>query len=331
MPTWFKDVQLDRRGLKVKQTGHYVPLTGGTLVDAARWGAFRLALALGTPKRGDRPQVQICFTPHRPRAWYFPWAIATALGAKIVDQPAGADLVWYFEDATYTAPTAPGPDTARTLNRHCTDVSKSHIAEIFAAVFGYPLAVDPSTYAGTMVEKSQINGAHDGRLVKGPIPALADRVYQRLADNEIDGGLVEDLRTTIMGGRPILVFRKQRAVEKRFENANAHVRLAPLAAVFSDGEISQITQFVEKLGLEAGGLDILRDRASGKLYIVDANKTDMGPPLALPLKDKMTATRQMARALGHLLVAPAPQPSAVTSSPKGAHSCPPISLSDSAV
>ena len=49
-------------------------------------------------------------------------------------------------------------------------------------------------------------------------------------------------------------------------------------------------------GLEWGGVDVLRDNASGKIYIVDANKTDMGPPVALNLGDKLKATRRMAKA-----------------------------------
>jgi hypothetical protein len=41
---------------------------------------------------------------------------------------------------------------------------------------------------------------------------------------------------------------------------------------------------------------VLRDRADGNLYIVDANKTDMGPPIGLNLADKLVATRQLANA-----------------------------------
>ena len=49
--------------------------------------------------------------------------------------------------------------------------------------------------------------------------------------------------------------------------------------------------------LDWGGLDVLRDRKSGALYVVDVNKTDMGPPIALPMKDKMRAVRTLAAAL----------------------------------
>jgi hypothetical protein len=42
---------------------------------------------------------------------------------------------------------------------------------------------------------------------------------------------------------------------------------------------------------------VLRDAADGRLYIVDANRTDMGPPIALKLTEKLEATRLLARAL----------------------------------
>ena len=48
--------------------------------------------------------------------------------------------------------------------------------------------------------------------------------------------------------------------------------------------------------MDWGGVDVLRDRATGKIFIVDANKTDMGPPIALQLGHKLKATRRMAKA-----------------------------------
>ena len=48
--------------------------------------------------------------------------------------------------------------------------------------------------------------------------------------------------------------------------------------------------------LDWGGLDVLRDRSEGRLYVVDVNKTDMGPPIAMALNDKITVTRKLAAA-----------------------------------
>jgi hypothetical protein len=53
--------------------------------------------------------------------------------------------------------------------------------------------------------------------------------------------------------------------------------------------------------LDWGGLDVLRDRTDGRLYVVDVNKTDMGPPIAMKLRDKITVTRRLAAAFRDLV------------------------------
>jgi hypothetical protein len=215
-----------------------------------------------------------------------------------------ADVVMHFEDATWS-PNAP-PATkagARLINFDCVDVSKSRIAAAFEAAFGYELALDPAAHRGPAVEKSELNGAHDGRIVACPSPARPGYVYQRLIDNRAaqrggDGAeLVEDFRCPTVGGRPVCVFIKRRAIATRFANQNCEVELTTPERVFSPDEIARIGDFARRLGLDWGGVDVLRDRAEGRLYIVDANKTDMGPPIALPLSDKLAATRALARAL----------------------------------
>ena len=48
------------------------------------------------------------------------------------------------------------------------------------------------------------------------------------------------------------------------------------------------------------GLDILRD-ADGRIYVVDVNKTDVGPIIALPCSDKIRSTALLARALDQMV------------------------------
>ena len=55
------------------------------------------------------------------------------------------------------------------------------------------------------------------------------------------------------------------------------------------------------MGMDWGGLDVLRDQPSGRIYIVDVNKTDVGPVIALSLKDKLKSTEALAKALIALL------------------------------
>ena len=65
---------------------------------------------------------------------------------------------------------------------------------------------------------------------------------------------------------------------------------------YTDDEIAVMERFAASIGLDWGGVDVLRDRQSGRIFIVDANKTDMGPPVALKLAAKLRATRRMAQA-----------------------------------
>jgi hypothetical protein len=205
----------------------------------------------------------------------------------------------HFEDATTTSnkPPLKLKRGARLINFGCTDVSKSRIAAAFEKAFGYPLALDPTRHAGLAVEKSEINGAHDGHVIQCPAHRLPGRAYQRLIDNRCaDLAMVEDLRTCTVGGRPICVFIKRRPLPKRFQNTNSEVVLRMPAEVFSQDELVRIAAFNREMGMDWGAIDVLRHRGDGKLFVVDANKTDMGPPIALPLADKMKATRLLAQA-----------------------------------
>jgi hypothetical protein len=67
------------------------------------------------------------------------------------------------------------------------------------------------------------------------------------------------------------------------------------AEVFSDAELDLIRRFTRELKLDWGGVDVLRNKADGRIYVVDANKTDMGPPVILKLGQKLRATRLITR------------------------------------
>jgi hypothetical protein len=62
--------------------------------------------------------------------------------------------------------------------------------------------------------------------------------------------------------------------------------------VFSEEEVGLIQKFSKSIGLDCGDLDILRDNASQKIYIVDANPTTWGPPKGLS-KENQQKTLQI--------------------------------------
>lgn len=293
---WLRDFEFGLTGLTVRKTGARVPYSPSVLAQVTAWFRFFFAAHGLEP---TTPHFTIAFTPERARPWYLIWAAARAAGAKLEKDAAKADVVMHFEDATLSlnpAPTQLKPG-ARLINFSCTDISKSVIAAASEAAFGNPLAIDPTVHIGPAVEKSEVNAAHDGRIVECPTQPLPGRVYQRVIDNRgLDLDLVDDLRAATVGGKPIVVFIKRRPVTKRFLNTNSEVLLRMPEEVFSADELEQIDAFARMIGLEWGGVDVLRDRTDGRLYIVDANKTDMGPPISLNLPDKLKATRMLADA-----------------------------------
>ena len=101
-----------------------------------------------------------------------------------------------------------------------------------------------------MVMKSEKNGAHDGRIVQGPCDPVDGYVYQRVIDNRIDRGLVEDLRCPTIGGRIPLVLPKRRRVEDRFLNSNDEVLIRETDEVLSRSEQDMLAKFTRAMGLD---------------------------------------------------------------------------------
>ena len=296
---WLADFKYEDGAWLVKKTGHRVPANRQLANDIFTWLTFyTMAQSWRTWRRiTGHKRPTIAFHPDKPRPWYFIWPVMHASGAKLISDVSQADIVFQFDDSTHVDPSKPKTKPgARLVNFGCNDISKTCVAESFGRAAGYSLKVDPRTFDGPMVEKSEKNACHDGRIIEGPMEPLDGKTYQRLIDNEIEGGLVEDLRCCIVGGAPTVVFRKRRPIARRFLNENVDVILDEPRKCYSAEEIEVISAFAKEIGLEWGGVDVLRDRKSGKIFIVDANKTDMGPPVALNLGDKLKATRRMARA-----------------------------------
>jgi hypothetical protein len=297
---WITDFKIDEGAILVKKTGYRIAPTLSLAHDVFTWFCFYFFAQSWRTWRwmSGHKRPTIAFYPDKPRPWYFIWPVMHVSGARVIEDVGAADIVMQFDDTTETAHPHPAVKPgARLVNFNCHDVSKSHVAALFEQAAGYSLTVDPKTFTGRMVEKSEINAAHDGRVIDGSLAEpIVGKTYQRLIDNEIDGGLVEDLRCCLVGGTPTVVFRKRRPIARRFDNMNTDVRLDELRNCFSADEVVVIERFAAAMGLDWGGVDVLRDRSSGQIFIVDANKTDMGPPLSLKLGGKLRATRRMARA-----------------------------------
>jgi hypothetical protein len=293
---WLRDFRFSGGRVEVFATGADLRLDRTLVGEALVWLKYHAAVrlrALGLAMAG-RGGPRIWFTPQMPRPWYLVWSALAWSGGRVAASPEQADAVFAFEDSTW-ATTGPAPQRP-VLNGACRDVSKSTVARVFEEVFGYPLALDPTHWRGAAVQKSEINGAHDGAVVACPAPRLPGMHYQRLIDSS-DGAFTYDLRTACVGGRPVAVWIKRKPVDGRFSIHNLSVSLHRPQDVFSLHELAQIERFAATMQIDWAGLDILRDRRSGLIYVVDVNKTDVGPIIALSWRDKLRSTALLSQAL----------------------------------
>ena len=245
------------------------------------------------------PRGVLLFYPELPRPYAVLYKLAVLAGYRMTSNPeAPCDAVFLWDDETRSA-VGPFRGDEAAINRRCTDIGKGHVSAVFEDVFGYPIEVDPTTYEGRVVKKSDENATHDGEVIDCPIPAdlvFPGYVYQKAVDNRRDDaeGFYEYRVPVFRGGSPV-VYVKYRPVGARFKAFDGAEVVAP-ESVFTEEERGRIAAFTEALDMEYGELDVLRDRGDGRIYVVDANKTPSGPARGF-------AREQSVRALHALLPA----------------------------
>lgn len=293
---WISDFGWSNGRVEFRKTGHSVAIDRRFFAELFNWLVYLalLVVVAGWARLRRRRPLKIWYAPDRPRPWYLMRGAALWAGIGVARDEASADAAFYFDDVT--SGHAPASTARRRFNFACRDVSKSHVAAVFEEVFGYPLAVDPAASSGPIVEKSELNGAHDGRVVRAPLRPRSGYVYQKLIETA-DRGLRHDLRTPCVDGAPVLVWIKAKPASASFAIHNSRAALVAPEEAFSAVELEAIGRFNARMGLDWGGLDILRDRIDGRIYVVDVNKTDLGPVIALSWRDKVVSMSRLAAAL----------------------------------
>ena len=255
------------------------------------------------------PKKIILFFPERPCTPSVAFRVCAMLGYAISVNPNRRfDVLFKLKDTTFFDQTElqkiPSSSRHKIINANSVDISKRSVGKAFEDVFGYALEVDPTQYHGRIVEKSNKNATHDGRIFEGPISqkhVQSECVYQKAIDNTSDkDGLILDYRVPIHGDQIPLVYLKYRPTKTRFSNKNAFVELEDPRAAFSSAELDKFLLFARKMGMDYGEIDVLRDKDK-RIYIVDANNTPLGPPNGLPKSESKIALELLAKSFSYFL------------------------------
>src|SRR5690606_21121685 len=118
--------------------------------------------------------------PVAPRLYMFPeeldrpqliWKLAYLCNLQVTQDRAACDLACCQQNGPWLTVEASlwPPGNVPVINGKCVDISKSLIGRLHQEAFGYSMAVDPRCHEGPMVVKSEVNAAHDGRIVVGPV------------------------------------------------------------------------------------------------------------------------------------------------------------------
>ncbi|WP_428662987.1 hypothetical protein [Reyranella sp.] len=188
------------------------------------------------------------------------------------------------------------PKNRSIINDTHFSCSKRNVQVNFEKVFGYRLSVDPLGETGSCVRKSDRNAVHDGRVILLPVAEIEPNVvYEKIVDNECGHDLVYDIRLPVFGPVSPYCIVKLREKSMRFGRTNVVSFLLPASSLLDSEEISLCRSFAKEIGLDFGELDVLRDGQSGKIYIVDANNTPVGPSQSLSAEERSHAIKLYAQ------------------------------------
>ena len=218
------------------------------------------------------------------------------LTSKLVNNP---DVIVYFENATYGSASTLRRKypKARIINVNCPDISKERVHVVHLEALGYSMNLNPKTYIGIAVEKSDENATHDGQEVVCPMEfPKTDAVYQKVLDNSNEKGEYVDIRVPVIGGKIPLVYLKFKTLKNRFTNKAHRATLNTPEEIFSSEEIEQIEKYSAAMKVDFCEFDVIRHKGNQKIYIIDVNKTPYGPPDPLNRNDQAIALKKLSDA-----------------------------------
>ena len=224
--------------------------------------------------------------------------LCAALGYRVTAIPSRRhDVAVKYHDATFTDPAdlAPLPAGRPVINGASLDISKERVDREVRAVFGFGSLVDPTTYRGRVVEKTNLNSRRGWTIRDAPVEETREGfVYQRLIDSTTGDGHYIEYRVPVHDGRVPLVYRKVIDESTRFEKTTASVTIERPEDHFSADELDKVGRVCAAMGVDYGEIDVLRDRSDGLPHIIDVNHTPFGRLKGLDHAGQARAYRTLA-------------------------------------
>ena len=198
------------------------------------------------------------------------------------DPTQGFDLAIKWLGETYTPNDRVLEELAqatRVINFGCDDISKTRVEAVHQQVFGYGLIVDPKTYQGPAVVKSNMNARGGEDVVECPVeidyrPYV---VYQRRVTTPREPDEFEEYRVAVTGQRLATAVVKRRPLSDHFDRSAGYALITEPDEVLSAAEQAKVLELCTAVGLEFGDLDILREQGDGRIHVIDVNPTPGGP------------------------------------------------------
>jgi hypothetical protein len=114
------------------------------------------------------------------------------------------------------------------------------------------------------------------------------------------GDIYLQSRPVIMRGQIPLMYEVN--FPPRHWHADARMFPARVSDMYSAAEVEMVLAFAAAIGLEYGEIDVLRESATGRLFVIDANPCPVRPHHITPA-DEASMLRGMADAFGEIFAA----------------------------
>lgn len=152
------------------------------------------------------------------------------------------------------------------INSFCDNTLKTEVERRFVEAFGVSTFIDPLTYIGRAVRKSDKNATHDGKIIECPISEVEDGfIYQRFLGYMDD---IINLRVPVICGEVpyVSIQHKNHLFHGAIHGGVDWCEIKEPSEVFSDEWLANLKSFSE------GYIDIAEiDVIDG--FIIDVNNT----------------------------------------------------------